>query len=150
VEKKGLEYLIQAFALVAPQATGARLAIAGEGPLRRPLERLTSECGLTSRVAFHGSLPHQAVADLMRSSSIVCQPSVTAADGDSEGLPTVALEAAATAAGACRRNPEIVVTGRPASWWRRRPTLADRLLLLKNVTSDDGRSGSKRIEERFD
>ena len=159
VEKKGLEYLIKAFALVAPQATEARLAIAGEGPLRRPLERLTAECGLTSRVTFHGSLPHRAVAGLMQKSSIVCQPSVTAADGDSEGLPTVALEAAATARPivATRHSgiPEIVVDGTTGFLLAERDVrgLADRLLLLlKNadLRRAMGEAGRRRIEERFD
>jgi glycosyltransferase involved in cell wall biosynthesis len=120
---------------------------------------LTYECGLTSRVAFHGSLPHRAVADLMRKSSIVCQPSVTAADGDSEGLPTVALEAAATARPlvATRHSgiPEIVVDGTTGFLVAERDVrgLADRLLLLlenADLRRAMGEAGRRRIEERFD
>jgi colanic acid/amylovoran biosynthesis glycosyltransferase len=159
VEKKGIEYLIKAFALVAAQMPEVRLEIAGEGPLRRSLERLTSECGLAARVSFRGSLPHRAVATLMQSSSVVCQPSVTAADGDAEGLPTVVLEAAATARPlvATRHSgiPEIIVDGKTGFLVAERDVeaLADRLLsLLGNVELRKrmGEAGRKRIEEKFD
>ena len=159
VEKKGIKYLIKAFALVAAQMPEVRLEIAGEGPLRRSLERLTAECGLAARVSFRGSLTHQAVASLMQSSSVVCQPSVTAADGDAEGLPTVVLEAAATARPlvATRHSgiPEIIVDGQTGFLVAERDVeaLADRLLsLLGNVELRKrmGEAGRKRIEEKFD
>jgi len=159
VEKKGIEYLIKAFALVAAQMPEVRLEIAGEGPLRRSLERLTSERGLSDRVTFHGSLSHRAVAALMQSSSVVCQPSVTAADGDAEGLPTVVLEAAATArplVATCHSGiPEIIADGKTGFLVGERDVeaLADRLLsLLGNVELRKrmGEAGRRRIEEKFD
>jgi glycosyltransferase involved in cell wall biosynthesis len=159
VEKKGVEYLIKAFALVAAQAPEVRLEIAGEGPLRQSLERLTSECGLAARVTFHGSLSHREVSALMQNASVVCQPSVTAADGDAEGLPTVVLEAAATARPlvATRHSgiPEIIVDGKTGFLVAERDVeaLADRLLsLLGNLELRKrmGEAGRKRIEEKFD
>jgi glycosyltransferase involved in cell wall biosynthesis len=159
VEKKGTEYLIRAFARVAREAPEARLEIAGDGPLRPSLERLASECGLSSRIAFRGSLSHRAVADLMRESSVVCQPSVTASDGDAEGLPTVVLEAAATARpliGTLHSGiPEIVVDGETGFLVAERDVgaLADRLgALLQNpdLRRKLGEAGRKRIEEKFD
>jgi glycosyltransferase involved in cell wall biosynthesis len=159
VEKKGIEYLIRAFALVSAERPEARLAIAGDGPLRRSLEHLSAECGLSDRVAFHGSLPHGAVADLMRRAAIVCQPSVTAADGDSEGLPTVVLEAAATAKPLVGTRhsgiPEIIVDGETGFLVAEREVgaLADRLLsLLGNaeLRRKMGAAGRKRTEEKFD
>jgi len=159
VEKKGFEYLIRAFALVAAEMPEVRLGIAGEGPLRRRLEQLTSERGLSASVTFHGSLPHREVAALMQSASVVCQPSVTAADGDSEGLPTVVLEAAATARPLVGTRhsgiPEIVVDGKTGFLVEERDVgaLADRLLsLLANadLRRSMGEAGRRRIEEKFD
>jgi glycosyltransferase involved in cell wall biosynthesis len=159
VEKKGFEYLIKAFALVAAEVPEARLEIAGVGPLRHSLERLTSECGLSARVVFHGSLPHEEVATLMQNASIVCQPSVTASDGDAEGLPTVVLEAAATAkplVGTLHSGiPEIVADGKTGFLVAERNVaeLADRLLLLlenAELRRKMGEAGRKRIEEKFD
>jgi glycosyltransferase involved in cell wall biosynthesis len=159
VEKKGMEYLIESFARIAGQVPDARLEIAGDGPLRRPLERLTSERGLSARVTFHGSLPHPVVAGLMQRASIVCQPSVTAASGDSEGLPTVVLEAAATGRPLIGTHhsgiPEIISDGTTGFLVPERDVaaLADRLLLL--LTSAElrcrmGEAGRKRIEREFD
>jgi colanic acid/amylovoran biosynthesis glycosyltransferase len=159
VEKKGMEYLIEAFARIAEEAPEVRLEIAGDGPLRRPLERLTSERGLAARVTFHGSLPHPAVAALMRKSSIVCQPSVTAANGDSEGLPTVILEAAATAKPVIGTRhsgiPEIIADETTGFLVPERDAaaLADRLLFLLSsaeLRRKMGEAGRKRIEREFD
>jgi glycosyltransferase involved in cell wall biosynthesis len=159
VEKKGVEYLLEAFALVAAELPEVRLEIAGDGPLRPSLERSTSESGLSARVRFHGSLSHGAVAALMQNASLVCQPSVTASDGDSEGLPTVVLEAAATAKPLVGTRhsgiPEIIVDGKTGFLVAERDVgaLADRLLsLLKNaeLRRKMGEAGRKRIEEKFD
>ena len=159
VEKKGIEYLLEAFALVAAKLPEVRLEIAGDGPLRPSLERSTSEAGLSARVTFHGSLPHGEVASLMQNASIVCQPSVTASDGDSEGLPTVVLEAAATAKPLVGTRhsgiPEIIADGKTGFLVAERDAgaLADRLLsLLGNaeLRRKMGEAGRKRIEEKFD
>ena len=159
VEKKGMEYLIKAFATVAGEVPEVRLEIAGDGPLRPSLERLVSDCGLSSRVTLHGSLSHRAVADLMQKASIISQPSVTAADGDSEGLPTVVLEAAATAKPLLATHhsgiPEIVVDGTTGFLVPERDVaaLADRLLLLlenADLRRKMGEAGRRRIEEHFD
>jgi glycosyltransferase involved in cell wall biosynthesis len=159
VEKKGMEYLIKAFARIAGEVPEARLEIAGDGPLRPSLERLTSDCGLSARVTLRGSLPHRAVATSMQNASIVCQPSVTAADGDSEGLPTTVLEAVATAKPLIGTRhggiPEVVVDGATGFLVPERdvPALANRLLLLlKNaeLRKRMGEAGRRRIEEHFD
>jgi colanic acid/amylovoran biosynthesis glycosyltransferase len=90
VEKKGTKVLIEAVAGIA----GATLAIVGDGPLRAALERQARELG--NRVRFLGALPSDEVANWMRRASVLAAPSVTAADGDAEGLPNVVVEAAAS------------------------------------------------------
>jgi glycosyltransferase involved in cell wall biosynthesis len=66
---------------------GVRLLIAGDGPSRPNLERLTSDLGLESRVTFLGSLPSDKVAGLLGQSDLMVLNSTY------EGLPHVVLEA---------------------------------------------------------
>lgn len=89
VEKKGTRFLLDAVARI-PQA---RLVILGDGPLRPALERQAA--GLGDRVRFLGSQPPEEVARWMGRAALLAAPSITARDGDSEGLPTVIIEAAA-------------------------------------------------------
>ncbi len=92
VEKKGTAMLLDAVA----RRPEARLAIVGDGPLRGALERRAAELGLAERVRFLGALPPADVAAWMRRAWLLAAPSVTAKDGDAEGLPTVIVEAAAS------------------------------------------------------
>lgn len=90
VEKKGARVLIDAMTKIA----GARLVIIGDGPLRAALTRQAQELG--DRVRFLGSLSSDEVAKWMRRASVLAAPSLTARDGDAEGLPNVVVEAAAS------------------------------------------------------
>jgi len=95
VDKKGTRYLIEAMALLVARGISAELAIIGEGPLRAALEVQAEAAGLADKVRFLGPRSHGEVVDWMRRAAVVAVPSVTAASGDEEGLPTVVLEAAA-------------------------------------------------------
>jgi glycosyltransferase involved in cell wall biosynthesis len=70
---------------------GARLVVIGDGPLRSALERRAG-----AAVQFLGALPTGEVAQWMRRAAVLAAPSLTAADGDAEGLPNVVVEAAAS------------------------------------------------------
>lgn len=87
VEKKGTAVLIDAMAGLE----GARLVVIGDGPLRGALERRAGP-----HVHFLGALPPDEVASWMRRASVLAAPSLTAGDGDAEGLPNVVVEAAAS------------------------------------------------------
>lgn len=93
VEKKGTADLLRAFAVVLGAHPEARLAIVGDGPLRGALEVLAGELGLGAAVNFAGFQP---VGEWMRRAAVLAAPSVTARDGDAEGLPTVIVEGAAS------------------------------------------------------
>jgi len=94
VEKKGCEYLIKAMANVQVDYPDVKLIIIGDGPLRPHLESLAKQLQLNHR--FIGVQPPDICRQWMQTSKIMVVPSVTATDGDSEGLPTVLLEAQAT------------------------------------------------------
>ena len=96
-EKKGFEYTIRAFAEVLKQLPDRKvhLDLIGDGPLRQSLESLTEELGIKSNVTFHGVLQHTEVKAHLKKAHIFILPSVTAADGDMEGIPVVLMESMA-------------------------------------------------------
>ena len=90
-EKKGCEYLIRAMALVQQEEPGATLTIVGDGPLRKDLEDLAATLG--TRCSFAGAQPSETIRQRLGDARVFSVPSVTAANGDSEGLGTVFAEA---------------------------------------------------------
>ena len=93
VEKKGCEYLLRAMELVQRAHPRCELTVIGDGPLRPSLEVLARE--LNIRCQFRGAQPAATVRESLRRARILCVPSVTAANGDSEGLGMVFAEAQA-------------------------------------------------------
>ena len=94
VEKKGCRYLIEAMVEVQKHVSTARLIVIGDGPLRRELEQLSQERGI--QVYFRGALPNVEVKRELDEARVFCLPSVTATNGDAEGLPISILEALAS------------------------------------------------------
>ncbi|ESY68317.1 glycosyltransferase [Mesorhizobium sp. M0051] len=97
VEKKGVEFALRALASLAASHPEIdwRYDIVGDGPLRVGLEQLAVELGLAGRVTFLGSLPHMEVKRRLRTAHLFLLPSVTASDGDMEGIPVALMEAMA-------------------------------------------------------
>lgn len=94
-EKKGCEYLIKSMARVQSVLPNTKLIIIGDGNLRSDLEALASK--LLSNYQFLGVQPSDVVKSWMNRAQVLAAPSVTALQGDSEGLPTVVVEAQAMA-----------------------------------------------------
>ena len=93
-EKKGVPYLIEAM-----EEIDAVLAIVGDGPLKEELEqqgRKINELSGWNKVRFLGSKTHEELKAVYASADIFVCPSITAADGDQEGLGLVILEAMAS------------------------------------------------------
>ena len=88
-KEKGLDCLLEAFAVVAGRYPEARLVLAGEGPERRRLERLAARLGLGERVRFLGEVPHDQVPQVLQGLDIFAMPSTY------EGFGVAALEAEA-------------------------------------------------------
>lgn len=93
VEKKGAGYLLQAFARIIEQVSDAELVIVGDGPLRTQFEAQANQLQLNVR--FLGALNSDQVQQQLHEARVFCLPSVTAGNGDAEGLGIVILEAQA-------------------------------------------------------
>ena len=86
--QKGVDVALRAFARLRKRIPGVRLVIAGDGPERAALERLTAQLGLMQQVDFLGWIPPAQVYTVLNTATIVVMPSRW------EGLPSVALQAA--------------------------------------------------------
>lgn len=93
-EKKGQLDCIRAFE-GATGGTDATLTIVGNGELLSHLAGFVSSRGLGQRVSLIGALPHHQVIEMLQEADAFILCSKTAADGDTEGTPTVLLEAQA-------------------------------------------------------
>jgi colanic acid/amylovoran biosynthesis glycosyltransferase len=95
VEKKGHRYALEALRLLRDRGFDARLTLVGRGPLESELRGLSARLGLGDRVAFAGWKPQDELAEIQRDSDILLAPSVTAPDGDREGIPNFVKESMA-------------------------------------------------------
>ena len=96
VEKKGLRVLLQAMAEPIVQLTGAHLVIVGDGPLKQELKDYRNILNLRKKVHFVPPVVHAELASMYASADVLCVPSIVAANGDTEGMPTVILESSAS------------------------------------------------------
>lgn len=92
VEKKGIEYLFEALAALRKRGIDVgQTLIIGDGPIRSKLEQLAANLPVT----FLGQRGRAQVLEAIAESEIMLIPSVTAANGDQEGLPVTLLEGGA-------------------------------------------------------
>ncbi len=159
VEKKGTALLIRAFAEVRRRRPDAELVIIGTGPLEAGLRRLAAELELGEAVRFLGSRPHAQVMAWMRQAWVLAAPSIRAANGDAEGLPTVVVEAIASGVpvvGSIHSGiPEAVVDGVNGFLAPERDVdrLAERLALLlgsAELRAKMGAAARALAEDRFE
>ena len=95
-EKKGSLYAANAFSKIARTNSRCILHIVGNGRFASPVRRLLIEAGVIGQCRFHGYLSFEAYGRLLGYMDILMAPSVTAADGDTEGgAPVVVIEAQA-------------------------------------------------------
>jgi glycosyltransferase involved in cell wall biosynthesis len=95
VEKKGVEYLIRAMPKVRDQVPNMELVIVGSGPLDQTLKKLAEDLGMVDVVRFLGAMSHTDVVPLLRGAEVACVPSIIDSRGETDGMPTVVLEAMA-------------------------------------------------------
>jgi glycosyltransferase involved in cell wall biosynthesis len=93
VEKKGVDDLIRAVALLRDAPWRVDLHIAGDGPERARLEALVRQLGLADSVHFDGALAHHAVTAWLQSLDAFAMGCKADAHGDQDGIPVALMEA---------------------------------------------------------
>jgi colanic acid/amylovoran biosynthesis glycosyltransferase len=159
VEMKGVEYSIRAVAELARQHVNLQYDIVGDGPLRASLEQLTRHLGVASLITFHGARDLDAVRRMMDQAHVFVLASVTAANGDEEGLGNVLVEAQASGLPvvATEHNgfPETIVPDRSGYLVPERDVQALAARLADVIARADewpamGRAGRAHVEGHYD
>jgi colanic acid/amylovoran biosynthesis glycosyltransferase len=95
VEKKGLQYGIEAVSKLVPSYPHLEYQIIGDGVLQADLQRLIDQLNVGENVKLLGWREQQEVAAIIADADLVLAPSVTSLDGDCEGIPVSLMEAMA-------------------------------------------------------
>ena len=89
VEQKGQAILVQAVARLLARGFDVKMVIIGDGPMRRDIETLINQLGVSGHVRVTGYLSNQGVCEELLASRALVLPSFA------EGLPGVFFEALA-------------------------------------------------------
>lgn len=95
VEKKGLDIAIKAVAEVVKKYKNVHFTIVGRGRLRSLLEELVKRLDIEDKVSFFGWATQSQIIKILDKSHIFLLPSITAANGDEEGIANALKEAMA-------------------------------------------------------
>lgn len=159
VEKKGIPDAIRAVAQLHGEGKQVSYTVIGDGPRRSDLEQLVHSLDVRGCVRFAGAKSNDEVLDIVNAAHILLAPSVTATDGDEEGIPNALKEAMAMGLPviATRHGgiPELVEDGISGLLVPERSPklLADRLRYLidhPQTWTNFGRAGRQRVEAEYD
>ena len=95
VEKKGAMYLIRCMHLIHERMPGVGLIVAGFGPEENALHAEVEKLNLQDCVQFIGKRSHPEIIDLLHHCRAAAVPSIIDSRGETEGMPTVVVEALA-------------------------------------------------------
>jgi colanic acid/amylovoran biosynthesis glycosyltransferase len=95
-EKKGLDTLVAAMALLRDAGVPCRLRLFGDGPLRPALAAQITARAAADVVDLGGPIAQEEVAEQMKACHAFVMPCREDATGDMDGIPTVFMEAMAT------------------------------------------------------
>jgi glycosyltransferase involved in cell wall biosynthesis len=95
-EKKGIDTLVDACALLQGRGLAFRLRIYGDGPLFEDVRAQVRRLGLDELVLLPGPAPQEEIARQMRAAHLFVMPCRRDRTGDMDGIPTVFMEAMAS------------------------------------------------------
>ena len=157
VERKGVEYLIKAFARIA-ESIPHRLIIIGDGPERENLENLAASLEKKQRVIFTGTITDDELKRYYQSCSFLVLPAVYDKKGDTEGLGVVLLEAMSygkpVIASEVGGITDIVVDGKNGFLVPHADSIAlalamERMVKNRRLRKILGRAARNTVDERF-
>lgn len=96
VEKKGIDTLIRALALLRESDPTWELTIAGFGPQEQQLRQLASDLHLHDAITWTGPVKTAQVRQLMQDAHVFVLPCREDSRGDRDGIPVVLMEAMAS------------------------------------------------------
>lgn len=96
VEKKGIEYTIRAVAEVVKTNPKIHYTIVGDGPIKGQLQSLIYQLRMQKHISMIGAQPNEKIPSLLYRSHVFVLSSITAGDGDQEGIANALKEAMAT------------------------------------------------------
>ncbi|HBZ5585582.1 TPA: glycosyltransferase, partial [Klebsiella pneumoniae] len=94
-EKKGIETCIKACSVLLSMGVDFEYHIIGDGPEKSKLTNLSHSMGLGNSIFYHGLQSQEVISKFLDESDIFLLPSITASDGDMEGIPVALMEAMA-------------------------------------------------------
>tara|TARA_B100000686_G_scaffold354783_1_gene467196 strand:+ start:2710 stop:3930 length:1221 start_codon:yes stop_codon:yes gene_type:complete len=95
-EKKGVKYLLEAFALLKEEFSAIKLVIVGGGLLEDSLKNQAKALKIIDRVWFAGFQSKNKIKTFFQACDLAVIPSIIDSTGETEGLPVVLLEALAS------------------------------------------------------
>jgi glycosyltransferase involved in cell wall biosynthesis len=95
IEKKGFGELIDACAILRDRGIDYHCRIIGGGPLEEPLRDQIARLRLEDRVTMEGARPEAEVIAFLKAARVFALACTHEADGGSDNLPTVIMEAMA-------------------------------------------------------
>ena len=95
IEKKGIQYAVQAVGVALKKYPNIEYCVVGDGPLKITLKGLIEELNIGNNVKLLGWKQQEEILELMKNTDILIAPSVVSEDGDEEGIPVVLMEALA-------------------------------------------------------
>lgn len=158
VEKKGHIFTLKAFADALKQGLKGRLVLAGDGTELNTCRQWVLHNNMGDQVDFLGRVSMNQALNLMSQADVFVHHSITAKDGDTEGIPTVIMEAMASCLPVISTNhagiPELVSHDKSGFLTEERDvkTFTDKMMLLsKNSSLREamGKQGRAIVEERF-
>ena len=161
-EKKGLEYALEAIHLVCREMPKTEISVKliGDGVLKEKLQQMASQLGLDKQIDWLGYQPHDFFIQSLYDADVFLSPSVTAADGDSEGgFPMTLTEAQASGLPVISTIhddiPEVVINGKTGllAPERNSKTLAEALIKIMKSPEygkEMATAARKHIEVNYD
>jgi colanic acid/amylovoran biosynthesis glycosyltransferase len=115
VEKKGIKYAINAIAQVIQRYPNVMYYIVGDGPEYNYLRKLIDQLHMQKKIILCGWKSQAEVIEILNQSHVFLLPSVTASDGNEEGIPNALKEAMAMGLPVIATwhagNPELIENG---------------------------------------
>lgn len=159
VDKKGIEYLVEAMPTVIAAEPAARLTIVGDGPLATELADRARALGVADAVAFTGAVANHEVPAYLQRAAITVFPSIVTASGDQEGTPVAIMEALACGCAAVVSDypgaRDIIIDGRTGLLVPQKSpeALAQAVLRLyrdPDLRAELGNGGRQHVQHNYD